>query len=93
MRVREQSKAAPRPRGAQDTPIREGTKPPGLVASPPAQIARPQLAEGSRPFPDEEGLPAHCACTPQAPGSAGAAKQALPSTRSGGPHRQLGANN
>ena len=73
---------------------RRSTKPPQASSFATSPNSAAAINEGSRSFPDAEGLPAHCACTPQAPGSAGAAKQALPSARSGGsgaPHRQPGA--
>ena len=69
--------AAPRARGAHDTSIPHGRLARTTATQPPAQLNEAQISARQRPFPDAEGLPAHCACTPQAPGSAGAAKQAL----------------
>ena len=57
MRAREQSKAAPRARGGQDTSLEEARNPHRLVASPPAQIARPQLTRAAGPFPTRKGCP------------------------------------
>ena len=58
MRARERSKAAPRARGAQDTSIPHGRLARTTATQPPAQLNEAALARGSRPFPDEEGLPA-----------------------------------
>ena len=77
MRAREQSKAAPRARGAQDTSIPHGRLARTTATQPPAQLNEAALARGSRPFPDEEGLPAQPRLHYLATHSARAAKQAL----------------
>ena len=78
MRAREQSKAAPRPRGAQDTSIPHDRLARTTATQPPAQLNEAALTRGSRPCPDEEGLPALPRLHYLATYSAGAAKQALP---------------
>ena len=77
MRAREQSKAAPRARGAPDTSIPHGRLARTTATQPPAQLNEAALARGSRPFPDEEGLPAQPRLHYLATHSARAAKQAL----------------
>ena len=80
MRARERSKAAPRARGARDTSIPHGRLARTTATQPPAQLNEAALARGSRPFPDEEGLPAQPRLHYLATYSARAAKQALPSS-------------
>ena len=58
MRARRRSKAAPRARGAQDTSIPHGRLARTTATQPPAQLNEAALTRGSRPRPDEEGLPA-----------------------------------
>ena len=77
MRARERSKAAPRARGARDTSIPHGRLARTTATQPPAQLNEAALARGSRPFPDEEGLPAQPRLHYLATHSARAAKQAL----------------
>ena len=78
MRAREQSKAAPRARGAPVTSIPHGRLARTTATQPPAQLNEAALTRGSRPCPDEEGLPALPRLHYLATYSAGAAKQALP---------------
>ena len=77
MRARDQSKAAPRARGAPDMSIPHGRLARTTATQPPAQLNEAALARGSRPFPDEEGLPAQPRLHYLATHSARAAKQAL----------------
>ena len=78
MRARDQSRAAPRPRGAPDTSIPHGRLARTYSYTAPAQLNEAALTRGSRPCPDEEGLPALPRLHYLATYSAGAAKQALP---------------
>ena len=78
MRARERSKAAPRARGARDTSIPHGRLARTYSYTAPAQLNEAALTRGSRPCPDEEGLPALPRLHYLATYSAGAAKQALP---------------
>ena len=79
MRARERSKPASRPRGAQDTPRRDGR----LARTTATQQPRSNEAAFSarrRPFPDAKGLPAQPRLHYLATYSARAAQQALPSS-------------